>query len=48
MRQSVRLSRVAIAALVVAGVASGCSWFRKDAPEDAKDWEGKPGTSSSG
>jgi uncharacterized lipoprotein len=30
MRQSVRLSRAAVAALVVAGVASGCSWFRKD------------------
>lgn len=30
MRQSARLPRAAIAALVVAGVASGCSWFRKD------------------
>ena len=47
MRQSVRLSRVAIAALVVAGVASGCSWFRKDdgvysLPQDQRPLEVPP------
>ena len=47
MRQSVRLSRAAIAALVVAGVASGCSWFRKDAgvyslPQDQRPLEVPP------
>lgn len=47
MRQSVRLSRAAIAALVVAGVASGCSWFRKDdgvysLPQDQRPLEVPP------
>ena len=42
MRQSVRLSRVAIAALVVAGVASGCSWFRKDGNIYAMSEEARP------